>query len=74
MKNLFLSIVALFATASITAQTVTNLNNAGPGSLRNEVLNSQPGDVIDFSPALFVNGNAASWTIEGEFIGFRGIQ
>ncbi|KAB2807050.1 right-handed parallel beta-helix repeat-containing protein [Phaeocystidibacter luteus] len=58
MKNLFLSIVALFATASITAQTVTNLNNAGPGSLRNEVLNSQPGDVIDFSPALFANGNA----------------
>ncbi|NVK26526.1 MAG: T9SS type A sorting domain-containing protein [Flavobacteriia bacterium] len=57
MKNIILCIAASIS-ASISAQTVTNLNNAGPGSLRNLVLNSQPGDVIDFSPTLFANGNA----------------
>lgn len=58
MKHLF-ALLFLGITFSISAQvrTVTNLNNAGPGSLRSEVANSYSGDIIQFSSTLLANGS-----------------
>ncbi|KAB2805369.1 T9SS type A sorting domain-containing protein [Phaeocystidibacter luteus] len=72
MKNLFLSIVALFATASISAQTVTNLNDSGPGSLRGEILAASPGDVISLSPSLLANGSD-TLTLQSDIIINKGL-
>ncbi|PYI70454.1 MAG: hypothetical protein DMF02_08810 [Verrucomicrobia bacterium] len=43
-------VVAIAAYANII--TVTNINDSGPGSLRQALVDSQDGDTINFDPAL----------------------
>lgn len=57
MKHIFALLLMGFFSLSVYAQTVTNLNDSGPGSLRGEILAANPGDVITFSPSLLANGS-----------------
>ena len=49
---LLVSLLFISLPASSLAQTVTNLNDSGPGSLRGVIGGAAPGATIDFSPAL----------------------
>jgi len=42
-----------FTTCSLYSVTVTNINDSGPGSLRQAILDSCPAGTINFSPSLF---------------------
>src|SRR5262249_40219343 len=42
--------------------TLTNTNDSGPGSLRQAIILANPGDTIDFDPAL--NGQTVTLTSE----------
>ncbi|NVK03764.1 MAG: right-handed parallel beta-helix repeat-containing protein [Flavobacteriia bacterium] len=57
MKKLLLSLVVSSVSLVLSAQTVTNLNNAGPGSLFANITSAQPGDSITFSSSLLNNGS-----------------
>ncbi|MGH7892100.1 MAG: hypothetical protein ACREN0_07505, partial [Thermodesulfobacteriota bacterium] len=48
----FLFILFLIIPASALGVTVTNTNDSGPGSLRQAVLDTPPGGVVDFDPSL----------------------
>ena len=53
LKYLIIFLGLFLAIPSIAlSQVVTNLNDAGPGSLRDVITNANPGDTITFSPAL----------------------
>ncbi|HEY1325791.1 MAG TPA: choice-of-anchor U domain-containing protein [Casimicrobiaceae bacterium] len=45
-------IVLMLLASTARAVTVTNLNDAGPGSLRDAVANTPPGGAVDFAPGL----------------------
>ncbi|KAB2805307.1 T9SS type A sorting domain-containing protein [Phaeocystidibacter luteus] len=57
MKNLASLLTVLLFSISLPAQQVTNLNDSGPGSLRDAVFNASSGDVIRFDPSLLANGS-----------------
>ncbi|NVK75095.1 MAG: T9SS type A sorting domain-containing protein [Oceanospirillaceae bacterium] len=57
MKTYFLSLCAMLTTLSVSAQQVTNLNDSGPGSLRQAIFNASTGDTINISSSLIANGN-----------------
>ncbi len=56
LKNIVSGFMLLFVLALGTAPafglTVTNTNDSGPGSLRQTVLDTSPGGVVDFDPSL----------------------
>lgn len=48
----FLFILFLIIPASALGVTVTNTNDSGPGSLRQAILDTAPGGIVDFDPSL----------------------
>lgn len=58
MKSPLLALFLLFSSALVgqSTLTVTNLNDSGPGSLRQQVFNSGTGDLIRFDATLLANG------------------
>ena len=60
MKFIFTLTLALLlsSTSLASVNTVTNLLNSGPGSLRNTIANATSGDTIRFNPNLISAGNA----------------
>lgn len=56
---IFLFVVLAVAKMSSTIRVVTNLNDAGTGSLRQAIRSASSGDTIRFSPSLISSGNAA---------------
>ena len=59
---LFVSLILISFPAISKAQVVTNLNNAGPGSLRDVIDNANPGDTITFNASL--NGGTITLNFE----------
>ena len=65
-RHAFLLIPLLLACsdfASAATITVTNNNDSGPGSLRQAIANSSPGDTIDFDSSL--SGQTITFTSGG---------
>lgn len=57
MKHLISLLALIFFSIGISAQQVTNLNDSGPGSLRQAIINASSGTTITFSPSLLANGS-----------------
>lgn len=55
MKYILLSLSLLLSFMG-TSQQVTNLNDSGPGSLRQAIISASSGATITFSPSLVANG------------------
>lgn len=57
MKVFSLALLLVASTFTLSAQQVTNLNDSGPGSLRQAVINAAEGDILTFDSNLIASGN-----------------
>lgn len=62
----FLLLIILLIPVSALGVTVTNTNDSGPGSLRQAILDTPPGGIVDFDPSL--NGSTITLLSEIQII------